>query len=135
MLTYKRPNSLPLLLSIAAISILGSCGSDDLVSPTEGTIQVTTNTSGTDLDTDGYTVSVDGDTPQAIGIDDTLIIPEVEPGDHTVVLAGVASNCTVGFGNNQRIATVPVGDTVKVAFAVTCESSAPPPPDDGDPVL
>ena len=134
MLTYKPPNSVPLLLSIAAtISMLGACGSDELVSPTEGTIQVTTNTSGAELDPDGYTVSVNGGTPQAIGINDTVIFSEVEPGDHPVVLSGVALNCIVGFGNNQRIATVPVADTVKVAFAVTCESSEPP-PNGGDPI-
>jgi hypothetical protein len=128
MLTYIRPNTLSLLLGIAAaIPLLVSCGSDDLTAPTDGTIQVTTATSGEALDSDGYTVSVDGATPVAIGIVGLVNIPNVEPGDHPVVLGGVAANCRVGSGINQRIATVPVGDTVRVAFAVTCESVEPPP--------
>lgn len=137
MFTYTRQNRWQQLLGIAAaISVLGSCGSDDLTRPTEGTVQITTSTSGSDLDADGYTVSVDGGPPQAIGIRDTLNLPEMEPGEYPVVLAGVAPNCTPGFGVNQRTATVLAGDTVRVAFAVTCESVTPPggdPPGGGDP--
>jgi hypothetical protein len=122
-----------LLLGIAAaIPLLLSCGSDDLTAPTDGTVKVTTSTSGESPDGDGYTVSIDGGTPVAIGVSDEVIIPDVEPGDHPVVLGGVALNCTVGSGINQRIATVPVGDTVRVAFTVTCVSTEPP--GGGDPV-
>jgi hypothetical protein len=125
--TYNRLGNVTFLLSLAvAITMLGSCGSDELTAPTEGTVQVTTTTSGANLDEDGYTVSVAGAAPQAIGIIDTVTVSEVEPGDHPVILAGVAPNCTVGLGLNQRIATVPVGDTVKVAFAVACEADEPP---------
>jgi hypothetical protein len=137
MLTYLRPNGVSLLLGIAAaIPLLMSCGSDEgLTAPTEGAVEVTTTTSGADLDTDGYTVSVDGSTPRAIGINATMTLPDIEPGERPVILAGVAPNCTVGFGLSQRIATVPVGDTVKVAFSVACESSEPPPePGGGEPV-
>jgi hypothetical protein len=127
MLAYIQPNSVLLVLSIAAaIPMILSCGSDELTAPTEGTVQVTTTTSGADLDADGYTVSIDGATPQPIGIVDTVTIPDIEPGDHPVTLGGVALNCIVGLGLNQRIVTVPVGDTVKVAFAVTCEAAQPP---------
>lgn len=134
MFIYTRQNCWPRLLSMAAaISMLGSCGSDDLTGPTEGTIKITTNTSGSDPDTDGYTASIDGGTPQAIGIIDTLILPDIEPGDHSIVLGGVAPNCTVGFGVNLRTATVPVADTARVAFAITCEAINPP--GGGDPVI
>jgi hypothetical protein len=136
MLTYKRSHSVPLFLSIAAAAcVLGSCGDDELTAPTEGTIEVTTNTSGSDVDEDGYTVSVDGGTPQAIGIDDTVIFPEVEPGDRPVVLGGVAQNCIVGVGLNQRIVAVPVADTVRVVFTVSCEASEAPPPGGGGPTI
>ena len=135
MMDYLRnqgSNALRRVLLGAGTILSVSCGDDPVSRPTEGTVQVTTNTSGSDLDEDGYTVSIDGGTPQAIGILDTLIMPEIEPGDHPVLLGGVAPNCTVGSGPNQRIATVPVGDTVKVAFPVTCESVGPP--GGGDPV-
>lgn len=130
---YIKLNGVPLLLSILmAIPMLLSCGDDDgLTAPTEGTVEVSTTTTGVEQDPDGYTVSVDGSTPQAIGTSDIVIIPDVEPGERPVILTGVAPNCVVGLGLNQRIVTVPVGDTVKVAFAVSCESSEEPPPDGG----
>src|SRR2546430_16766833 len=38
--------------------------------PTTGDLKVTTNTSGSDLDPDGYTVTVDGSGSQSIGTND-----------------------------------------------------------------
>ena len=139
MLRYRQQNHVRRLLSAAAaISLLWSCGGDDVTSPTEGTVQITTSTSGSDLDGDGYSVSFDGRTPQGIEIRDTLILPEIEPGDYSVILTGVAPNCATNFGINQRTATVVAGDTVRVAFAVTCETidtGGGDPPPGGDPVI
>jgi len=47
-------------------------------------------------DTDGYVVTVDDEAQIAIGTDATLLRENVEPGEQSVRLAGVASNCAAG---------------------------------------
>src|SRR5207302_7215569 len=60
-----------------------------------GSLTVTTSTSGQSQDPDGYTFAVDGGTPQPIGINATIPLTGIPSGSRTVVLAGVAGNCTV----------------------------------------
>ena len=99
----------------AEVSFVVTC------SATTGIIQVTTTTGGTSLDPDGYTLSVDGGTPQPIGASATIPIPDLPPGDHTVGLAGVAANCTVE-GDNPRSVAVAGEATVPADFTVTCST-------------
>jgi PKD repeat protein len=89
---------------------------------TTGSISVTTNTGGSNLDPDGYTVAVDGGTGQAIGINTTITLTPIPTGSHTVTLSGVASNCTVSGGNSQTT-TVASGQTATVTFSVTCAAT------------
>jgi len=84
-----------------------------------GSVEVTTSTAGAQLDPDGYTLTVEGETPVAIGINQTLTVNDVAIGDRTVTLSGVASNCTVA-GENPRTVTVTDGGTVSTTFDVTC---------------
>ena len=72
-----------------------------------------------DLDPDGYTVTVDGGPGQAVGLNGTVTFTGLAEGDHTVALSGVAGNCTVG-GANPRTVAVPFGGTASTAFAVAC---------------
>ncbi|NIN70962.1 MAG: hypothetical protein GTO46_03285, partial [Gemmatimonadetes bacterium] len=62
--------------------------------PLTGAIEVTTVTVGDTLDPDGYTVTVDDATGEAIAINGSVTILAVEPGDHSVELDGVAKNCS-----------------------------------------
>jgi len=96
-----------------------------LIPPTTGTLTVTTSTTGSDLDPDGYTVTVDGTNSQAIGTNNSngVTFPGLSAASHTVELTGVASNCTVS-GSNPRNVTVAAGSGGSTAFAVTC--AAPP---------
>jgi hypothetical protein len=95
-----------------------------LIPPTTGTLTVTTSTTGSDLDPDGYTVTVDGTNSQAIGDNSNgVTFPGLSAASHTVELTGVASNCTVS-GTNPRNVTVVAGSGGSTAFAVTC--AAPP---------
>ena len=89
--------------------------------PTTGDLKVTTSTTGSNLDPDGYTVSVDGGAGQPITINNTtgITFTGLSAGTHTVALSGVAANCTVSGGNSQT-ATVIAGQTASVAFSVTC---------------
>ena len=98
--------------------------------PTTGAIAVTVTTTGP-ADPDGYAVLIDGQQVGAVGVDGTLTVFEIAPGDHTVALAGVSGTCDVD-GESQRPVTVTAGATASVAYAVAC---APPPPEAGSLVL
>src|SRR5205823_9043769 len=84
-----------------------------------GSLTVTTSTSGQSQDPDGYTFAVDGDTPQPIGINATIPLTGIPSGSRTVVLAGVAGNCTVANGPSRTV-IVPPGGTATAAFTITC---------------
>ncbi|PYP56383.1 MAG: hypothetical protein DMD40_11170, partial [Gemmatimonadetes bacterium] len=60
-----------------------------------GNLTVSTSTTGSSLDPDGYTVTVDGGSPQAIGINASVSYTNLATGNHAVAITGVAANCTV----------------------------------------
>src|SRR5204862_6347189 len=93
--------------------------------PPTGTLNVTTSTSGTSQDPDGYAFAVDGGTPQAIADNQTITLTGVATGSHTIVLSGLAANCTVS-GGASRTVTVTASQTVTASFTVSCPT--PPPP-------
>jgi hypothetical protein len=84
-----------------------------------GDLNVTTTTTGSDLDPDGYTVTVDGGPSQAVGVNGSVTFTGLAEGDHTVELTGLAGNCAVS-GANPRTVTVLFGGTATTTFAVTC---------------
>ena len=90
-----------------------------------GTIRIMVSTTGDEgsFDGNGFAVVVDGAGPQAIGINATLILPEIALGAHTVRLDGVAGNCAV-TGENPRTVTVTADGTADVAFTVTCAAAS-----------
>ena len=90
-----------------------------------GNITVSATTTGSNLPTSGYTVTVDGATSQAIGINGNASFTGVAAGSHTVVLSGVPANCTVTNGDTRTV-NVPAGGTGSAAFTISCV--APPPP-------
>ena len=94
--------------------------------PPPGNLTVRTSTSGTDLDPDGYTVTVDGDSPQTLALNDSSSYTNLTASTHIVTLSSVASNCTVN--GSPRAVDVPSGGTATTTFVVTC---APPPPPPG----
>jgi Tol biopolymer transport system component len=112
---HRLIRSVPLIVAAAALA----CSGENLNAPTTGSVQVTTATSGADLDPDGYSVTVDGSDRGALGVSGTLTVEGVASGDHLVGLSGLAGNCHVQ-GENPRTSSVTVGATATVAFAVTC---------------
>src|SRR5207245_4187733 len=87
------------------------------IPPTTGDLTVTTNTSGSDLDPDGYTVTVDQAASQPIATTSgSATFPGLPAGNHSVLLSGVASNCTV-TGANPRTVNVVAGSGGGPAFA------------------
>ena len=88
-------------------------------SPAPGDLTVSTTTTGSDLDPDGYTVTVDGGQSKAIGTNGSVTFGGIPAGDHRVALSGVAGNCSVS-GDNPRAVTVPAGGTASTTFSVSC---------------
>jgi PKD domain len=99
--------------------------------PTTGDLVVTTTTGGSNLDPDGYTVTVDGSS-QAIGTSGSVTFSALPAGTHTVALSGIASNCTVTSANPMTV-TVPAGGAGHADFAISC--AALPPPQNHPPVV
>jgi len=87
-----------------------------------GSLTATTNTTGSSLDPDGYTVTVDGGAPQALGINASFTYTNLAAGSHTVAISGVAANCTVSGGPSQTV-SVPAGGTVTAPFTLTCSAT------------
>jgi hypothetical protein len=71
-----------IMLTVAA------CG--DGTGPTTGRLELTTHTTGRDLDPDGYTLSVDGADATPLPANGTVSVTGLTPGDHAVTLAGGA---------------------------------------------
>jgi Tol biopolymer transport system component len=81
-------------------------------------LQVSVSTTGSELDPDGYGVSIDGVVTVSVLPVDTTRIPYVSSGPHTVALTGVAPNCAV---SGEPLRTVDVVDGVgSVHLDVVC---------------
>ena len=87
--------------------------------PPTGDLTVTTTTTGSTLDPDGYTVTGDGTQSLPVATNGSVTFPGLEAGDHSVALSGVAVNCTVSGANPQTV-TVPAGGTAVASFTVNC---------------
>src|SRR5919107_4777805 len=88
--------------------LLVSCGDEDLISPTTGSIAITTATTGPEPDADGYTLSVNEGAQVEIGTNATHQVTDLAAGGSTVRLGGLAANCRVE-GDNPRTVTVEAG--------------------------
>jgi Tol biopolymer transport system component len=88
-----------------------------------GLLEVTVVAAGTDLDPNGYAVTVDGSERLPVGTGGVYRVT-AEAGDRAVALAGVTANCLVG-DENPRTLRVPPGNVVPTLFNVEC-SEAPP---------
>ena len=86
---------------------------------TQGNVAVTTITTGSTPDPDGYTLTLDGGPAQTIGVSATYTFVAVSTGDHSVELGGLASPCVLGSPNPQT-ATVPPGGTATLSFSIDC---------------
>ena len=95
--------------------------------PTTGDLTVTTSTSGEDIPTNGYTVTLDGSTSQTIATSGQITFTNLQPGNHEVALSGLPTNCQVTSGNPVTVNVV-AGETATTTFTVLCSATPPPPP-------
>jgi uncharacterized protein YjdB len=87
--------------------------------PPLGALLVHTMTTGSQPDPDGYAVLLDSSSTYHLGTSDSVAFTTIA-GAHAVELTDHASNCILL--DNPRTVEVPVGDTGRVKFAVSCES-------------
>jgi Tol biopolymer transport system component len=86
---------------------------------TTGTLEVTTETTGDEVDEDGYTLLIDGG-EENIGIAETITIEELEEGSYNPELTEVASNCEVA-DDNPRMVNITAGETTETTFTIGCQ--------------
>lgn len=110
---YQQMAAALLLLLVAA-----ACW-DSTRPPDFGFLRVSVKTSGGDPDVDGYYVVVDSLPPSYLRPYETIQGRSVKPGPHTVMLEGVAENCSV-TGSLTRLATVTTDRIAEVVFEVVC---------------
>jgi major membrane immunogen (membrane-anchored lipoprotein) len=105
---------------VAAVFLVG-CSGSDTAPPARGSIRATVTTTGANIDPDGYELDVFGGSTRSITIpaNNEVLIADLTAGQYDVQLRDLAANCSVN-GSNPVQATVVVGDTVSVAFAVDC---------------
>jgi hypothetical protein len=84
----------------------------------DGWLVVEVTTTGTNPDTDGYLAQLDTGAITTIPNNGTSGFSSVPPGDRTLELTGIASNCTVG--DNPQTVTVLAGETAFATFTVVC---------------
>jgi Tol biopolymer transport system component len=113
-MTPRYNLGIPLLL---LATVLTACGGDSTAPPTTGTIDFNFVTTGVDIDADGFLLTVDGGSPQAIPANGTLSISSL-PGSHTLTISGLAFNCDMN--TVPASAAVTVGHATKVDVRASC---------------
>jgi len=105
--------------TVAFLTLLAACSSDDGPAVETGTIQVAVVTEGANTDPDGFTVRIGNGAPQSITSDAELTSPALRAGTYEVLLSGLADDCTP-VGANPRSVEVTAGAPVQVTFNVNC---------------
>src|SRR5829696_4359209 len=101
--------------STAAVTFTVTC-----TPPPVGGLRISTASTGSSPDTNGYTFALDGGVGQQIGSNAVLPLDSIEVGAHTVALSGLAEGCTLD-GSNPRAVTITSGSVTEIVFAVGCE--------------
>jgi len=85
-----------------------------------GTVEVMAATTGEDLDTDGYRITLKSTGEQrALDTQGTIRFQEIPEGTHELEITEVAGNCALE-GDNPRIITVSGGKTTTDTISVVC---------------
>ncbi len=62
---------------------------------TRGTLQITTTTTGVDLDVNGYGVAIQNGPTVSVGPNQSISVPGIPAGTYTATILGVAPNCAL----------------------------------------
>ena len=116
-----RDRTLAFIIPVLAGLIL-SCDYNEPVALSSGTLTISTRTTGTEIDEDGYAIRLDGNTSLPIGYTADVTLVALRAGDHSLLLDGVASNCQV-LGTNPRSVAVSADLTTAIVLEVGCTGS------------
>src|SRR4051794_7960641 len=116
----SRPTLITGLLVALPLALV-ACQGEDVTSPQVGTLDVTTQTSGSEPDPNGYVLTVD-ESSVNIGPGASLSVPDLTVGEHQLGLAGVAANCRGDTANPNR-AMVAQGQRTSVTFRIECTAT------------
>jgi hypothetical protein len=111
-----------ILLPLLCLAAAAGCESAFSIS-SDGIIHVLVTTSGAGSDSDGFTLTVDGGDPRPVSSGGTVALDGLAQGAHTVLLSGLAANCSVQ-GDNPRSVLVGPDGGASVSFAVACEAGS-----------
>src|SRR5436189_5766089 len=95
--------------------------SADLLPPLTGSIKVSAPTTGSDLDPNGYTATLDLLQSQSVPTNGSTTFSGVLLGVHAVQLSGVASNCSLNSSNPQTVTLT--GSSATASFSVNCTAT------------
>jgi predicted CXXCH cytochrome family protein len=115
----RVPKGLSLGLVVALAGVVATACGDDEEVPTSGGLAVTTVTTGSNPDADGYAVTVDGTGVGSVDVNGVLSAQNISAGNHSVALTDVAANCSVD-GLNPREVAITAGQTAHTQFDVDC---------------
>jgi Tol biopolymer transport system component len=122
-MSMRVPRDLLAALFPLLAGVTFSCRGERVVEPSAGTLEIVIATSGAEPDPDGYTVQLDAEPPRTVGTTASVEWIELAPGSHTLSLDGLAANCGV-IGENPRTVSIRAGETLEVAFQVSCTATA-----------
>jgi hypothetical protein len=108
----------PLVL-LAILAFAAGCDETLISVSSDGRIEVAVSTNGSDVDTDGFSVTVDGGTARFVAPGGSVILDSLSQGSHSVLLSGLAENCQVE-GTNPRPVVVGPDGQADVSFDVRC---------------
>jgi hypothetical protein len=94
--------------------------------PPVGSLRISTATTGSTPDSNGYTFALDGGAAQQIASNAAVTLDSIAAGVHTLALSGLAEGCTLD-GSNPRAVSVTNGSVSEAGFAIVCEPPASSP--------
>ncbi len=89
---------------------------------TSGALEVTTETGGEDLDSDGYTLQF-AERDTSIGLNETITIEGLDEGVLNIELIDLASNCLTQSTSSREV-TISLGDTTETTFNIGCQATS-----------
>jgi hypothetical protein len=108
------------LALMVALGISVAACEDDPTGTDVGSLRVTVRKTGAGNDSDGFRLSLDGAAPVTVAADESHVFDDLPMGTYTVVLSGLAANCTAASNlTSWTVATSP-GREVGAAFVVNC---------------
>jgi hypothetical protein len=112
------------LVSLAVLAFAAGCDVTFISISSDGRIEVVVSTDGSDLDSDGFSVTVDGGTARFVAPGGSVVLDSLSEGSHSVLLSGLVENCRVE-GTNPRVVAVGPDGQAHVSFDVSCSRALP----------